>query len=71
MYDPKENKPVTYLDVLRGPAEKYDLLRDDGTDLMGNVPTYVRNKMDLIKESYPDFFWFFEDFLFWKVYLYI
>ena len=56
MYDPKENKPVTYLDVLRGPAEKYDLLRDDGTDLMENVPTYVRNKMDLIKESYPDFF---------------
>ena len=50
VYDRKETKSITYLDVLRGPGEKYCLINDTGKESFENLPDYVLEKINLVKE---------------------
>ena len=56
IYDQTAKKSITYLDVLRGPAENYSLINDDDKQTFENLPEYVLEKINLVKKSYPKFF---------------
>ena len=50
VYDQKAKKSITYLDVLRGPAENYSILNDGGEETFEHLPDYVLEKINLVKE---------------------